>query len=399
MLSTTGELVALAAPPITSFRPQPMRADRQPLPRLAGPGDTPLAPMAIVDVTPLRCPIFVTPAKPVTPRDASSGLRPMEARWASGQTVMPYQANYRPMIRADHEARFPVSKTLELRRLIDSQPRPQRNPFLATDTRRNEVPSEYALARDAGIPMLSLDWSSADDGGSLADTVTTTEAVSFATVDPHTEFLIESERRAAYSGPLLRTRFQRTDRGSWIRTTGVPYNRRLRIERYAGDNVYVFDAQTFTRPHYVALERHYRAWLATWLRPGTTLQDDTFARMAPPMRAARVRGRRALSDAFDHDPYRFRFNDPEMEAPFEEIAIELDEDDVARCERRFGRAFDLLYAEEVQEYVDLKADALRARGETVPVLRHLRGHRSWAEASLARPHIGDYVASADDILS
>jgi hypothetical protein len=356
--------------------------------------------IAIVDISNQRCPIWTSPTAYAQARaqDTTDRLRPMEATWASGRTVMAYPANYRPAIHALHESEIPPSPTLELRRLIDTQPRISRNPFSATDTRRHEVPSEYRLAQEAGFRTLSLDRPSGDDdAGSLADTVTTMEMNPVTAVDPTTAFRIESERRSAYSGPLLRTTVtpDKTGQRAWIRTTGVPFQRRVRIERLRGEHVYVFDAHSFDKRHYQALERHYKAWLATWLRPGTTLTPSTFTAMAGRFRAARIRGYAGLNDPLDRDPFRFRFSEPELEAPYEEPDVEVTDE---MAQHRFGRPLDLCYPEEIAELTDLLIEGMVDRGETVPMLRHLRGHPTWAQAVLARPHIGEYTASAADIL-
>jgi hypothetical protein len=89
--------------------------------------------IAIVDISNQRCPLWTSPTAYAQARaqDTADRLRPMEATWASGRTVMAYPANYRPAIHALHESEIPPSPTLELRRLIDTQPRISRPPTLA----------------------------------------------------------------------------------------------------------------------------------------------------------------------------------------------------------------------------------------------------------------------------
>lgn len=324
-------------------------------------------------------------------------LSPAEQRWSRGQTVMEYEADYHELIASWMP---PPSPTLELARLIASQPRitARQSPFMPVDTRRHETPSEHAKARQAGRRMLSLDLpaSGADEPVTLADTVVASNDTAYASVDPTTEFRIESERRSALSSPLLRTHIERSPNGKpWVRTKGFPFVARMRLERLGDDLVYVFDDRRLTKTHYANLERRYRSWVRTWAGDAKTLAD--LQRLGRAMRFFRKTARRPLVDGFDPDPYRTRFHDLELDEPFEEPAIEVTDDQAIA---RFGRPLDLLYEEEVQELAEAEAEKLTDAGAVVPVIRHLRGHSTWGAASMARLHNegAEYLASAADIL-
>lgn len=337
--------------------------------------------------------------------DPSNGLRPMEAAWAKGQTIMDYEP-----VEPETPIDYSKAPNLELDNLRRTQPRVSqyKSPFTTINTSRHEVPSEYQRAREAGWRTFSLDRAVStndDDSATLADTVTTIDPytgeqvtyTNYNRVDPTTEFRIDSERRSAYSGPLLKTGLtpNKAGDGVWVKTTGVPYNRRVRLERLNGQWVYVFDAQEFTRVHYQMLEKKYLEWLSTFMPAGTTLTTKHLPDHAKATRAIR-RGRpHRILHSQDMDPFRFRQSDPEMEAPYEEPDVEITD---AQALKLYGRPLDLCYPEEIAELTDMVLERMKDRGETIPMIRHLRGHASWAEAQSTQLHSGDYLASAPDII-
>jgi len=88
-----------------------------------------------------------------------------------------------------------------------------------------------------------------------------------------------------------------------------------------------------------------------------------------------------LSDALDHAPFEERYAD---DAITDAMAL-----------RRFGRKVTDLWPEEFDE---LMSEALQRLGDAACVRRYLRGHRSWTDAAAARPHMGEYLGSDEEIL-
>lgn len=324
-------------------------------------------------------------------------LSPAEATWSSGNTVFTYPEPETPVY-AD-----PAGMTLQ--ELIDSQPRglrPDRegvvrqSPFLPVNTRRHDLPTEYRKARETGYRTLSLDAPAKADAPALSEIVADdSEAVPYTVVDPTTAYRIESERAMAKNGPLLRTFMGVAPDGrAWPRTEGNPFNARVRIERLNGDLVYVFDDSRLQKHHYRKLGNALKAMLVElWGHIPSAAEQR---RLRAKAWSIRTKARRdPIADALDPDPFRVRFEDEELHAPYEEPVVELTDDAALN---RFGRSLDLLYDEEIAELQDEAVEAIEDEGGTVPVVRHLRGHPNWPRAAAARVHIGEYLGSEANVL-
>ena len=331
---------------------------------------------------------FIGPAK-VTLGE----LSPAEQRWSAGQTVMTYPTDYSSVISAWMPKPSP---TLELRRLIDSQPKVGKNqsPFRPIDTSRHELPSEAALARAAGRRLLSLDMPSGDaDALTLGDTVVSSNDTPYTAIDPTTMFRIESERQSALSGPLLRTHLERdADGRPRIRTRGAPWRPRIQYDRRSGKYRQLGTRGIPTeRAHYAWLEDRFSRWMRSWTDATTLPQLEQVGRA---LRFQRVTARRPMVDGFDPDPYRFRFLDLELHEPYDEAVVEVTDD---MAYEAFGRPLELLYDEEIQELTEAEAERL---GSDAPRVAHLRTHKTWATAPRTRlnSHGAEYLAAAADIL-
>ena len=329
---------------------------------------------------------------------AYGDLSPAEQSWSAGKPVMDYPAD--PAFTVELRERFPLppkSAALELAELIASQPKisARQSPFFPVDTRRHEVESEARKARNAGARMLSLDMpaTGADEPVTLGDSVVSTNDTVYTLVDPTTEFRIESEKRSALSGPLLRTHLDRGPDGRpRIRTRGAPWAPRFRYDRRSGRIRRVSTRGIPTeRAHYEFLEDRFTRWMRSWT-DAKTLPE--LAKLGRAMRFHRRNGQRPIDDPFEVDPYRTRFLDQELHEPFDEPVIEVTDDMAYEV---FGRPLDLLYPEEIAELTEAEAERL---GPDVPRIRHLRTHGAWETASAARLHSegAEYLASAADIL-
>ena len=330
---------------------------------------------------------------------AYGDLSPAEQRWSAGQTVMPYPAD--PAHLVELRAKYPLppkSAALELAELIASQPKisQRQSPFQPVDTRRHEVESEARKARNAGSRALSLDLPvrGADEALTLADTVVASNDTVYTTVDPTTEFRIESERRSALSGPLLRTHLERgRDGRPVIKTRGAPFTDRFRYHRASGRLRRISRRGIpQVRADYEVFEERFKGWLASWPEQPKTMSD--LARLRRAFAFHRRNGRRGLDDAFDADPFRVRFVDLELHEPYDEPVVEVTDDMALET---FGRPLDLLYPEEIAELTEVEAERL---GSDAPRIRHLRTHGAWETASASRLHSNgaEYLASAADIL-
>lgn len=382
-------------------------------------------------------------------------LNAVDASWLRGEVGHPEW----PMSERE-PVTTPDPATMTLAELIASQPGPKTldgqarlNPFRPIDTRRSEIPSEYTLAHEAGIPLYDIDGPVAGTTG-----VTLGESIAddfdgpapFKYPDPRITERIELEQMTTKCGPVTQIR-RKMHNGRDIVVINQPGTRMWQDRLADGSVVNVFQSP---KPY------NYRQtvdWYITRIREAhgydapcsmLTVDPETGRRRWASRGAARVRApyptldeqRQMAEDGAEDrreatrprlalaDRIPFRGPDPDemLHAPFEVVDVDDLLTDKAAVQM-YGRALSDLWPEEAQELADTILARLRGRsrwtvsrrlgipsvGPIVPVQitrmelrpdpivgitrRFLRGHANWSEAVAAQQHIGSYLAAEVEI--
>jgi hypothetical protein len=287
------------------------------------------------------------------------------------------------------------------------------NPFRPIRTDRFEIPSEHRLAAEAGITMLNIDGPVA---GTTSITVADTIADDFdgpapyVMPDPRVEERILWEQMTTKSGPVTRIRRKLTGERDIVvvdrpgEGPGHPPLARMRGARLPDGTVCIVFEQN--KPYIYARVRD------AYIRRMARLNDGRFptwaeqkamaenGRIEQQMRvmlgrprlelADRPDAHDRLTDRLDHEPYEDH-EGPDNDA-FHSVAEELG----YRLETQAD--VDALLPEDFDLIEETWWNRLTPEQRQPYLRRHLRTHSSWEAAQAAQLHIGEYLASDEDIL-